>query len=238
MTRGRIDRERLGRGRRERLEHLNQAPRVGLRAWQARQFQAAENAINAGFDGIELHGANGFLFEQFFNPHLNRRTDGHGGSLENRARLLVEVARDCVEAIGADRVGVRLSPYNTHVDMPLYDDIDELYAHVAGQLRGLVYVHLVGNAHEAWAGTAARIREAFGGTLITNKGFTTESAQAVLAARQADLVAFGSPFIANPDFVVRAREGLPLAQTRMELIHGAGAEGYTDYPRAAREPVP
>ncbi|MCP3170029.1 alkene reductase [Myxococcus qinghaiensis] len=200
-----------------------------------REFiQAARNAIDAGFDGIELHGANGFLFEQFFNPHVNRRTDGYGGGLEHRARLIVEVARDCAEAIGADRVGVRLSPCNTHVDMPLHDDIPELYAHVAGQLRGLVYVHLVGNSHEAWTGTAARIRGAFEGTLITNRGFTPESAQSVLAAGQAELVAFGSPFIANPDFVTRAREGLPLAQTRMELLHGPGAEGYTDYPRATR----
>ncbi|MBZ4399712.1 alkene reductase [Myxococcus sp. AS-1-15] len=197
-----------------------------------REFvQAARNAIDAGFDGIELHGANGFLFEQFFNPHLNPRTDAHGGSLENRARLLVEVAHDCAEAIGADRVGVRLSPYNTHVDMPLYDDIHALYTYVAGRLRGLVYVHVVGNSHQALPATVKALRAAFGGALIANRGFTAQSAQAALAAGQAELVAFGSPFIANPDFVTRAREGLPLAEIRKELLHASGAEGYTDYPR-------
>lgn len=192
--------------------------------------QAAKNAIAAGFDGIELHGANGYLLEQFLNPGSNQRTDEYGGSVENRARFVAEVARACAEAIGAERVAIRLSPYNTYNDLPLYDEVDAQYAALAPQLRGLLYVHLVQNQAAGFPATAGRIAELFGGPIILNGGFERESAQQALDAGRADLISFGRPFISNPDLVRRFETSAPLAAPQYDKFYTPGPEGYTDYP--------
>lgn len=192
--------------------------------------QAAENAIEAGFDGVELHGANGYLLEQFLSPHSNRRTDEYGGSVENRARFVCEVVRACTDAIGALRVGIRLSPYNTLNDLPVYDEVDAQYLALARDLRGLLYVHLVQNPNPGYAASAQRIREAFGGPIILNGGFDRESAQQALDAGRAELIAFGRPFISNPDLVQRFARHAPLATPQFDKLYTPGPEGYVDYP--------
>jgi len=191
---------------------------------------AAKNAIDAGFDGVELHGANGYLLEQFLNPHANLRKDAYGGSVDSRARFVLEVANATGEAIGRDRVGMRLSPFNTFNDLPAYDETEEQYAHVARGLRGLLYVHLIGNPAPGFARAAERIRESFGGPVILNGGYDAERAEAALASGEADLVAFGRPFIANPDLVERIRRRAELAQPDPSTFYTPGAKGYVDYP--------
>lgn len=192
--------------------------------------RAARNAIEAGFDGVELHGANGYLLEQFLHPHTNRRTDEYGGGIEQRTRFVVEVARATADAIGADRLGIRLSPYSTFNDMPLHDAVDATYAALAAKLRGLGYVHLVQSSRAGYAETERKVRAAFGGPLIVNGGFDRERAEATLAAGQAELVAFGRPFISNPDLVARFAAGAPLASPDPATFYSAGSEGYVDYP--------
>mgnify|MGYP000866142611 CR=1 FL=1 len=206
---------------------------------EARQeyVRAAQNAIEAGFDGVELHGANGYLPEQFLHPHSNRRTDEYGGSPERRNRFVTEVAAAVAEAIGADRVGVRLSPFNTFNDLPARDGEDAeviaQYSLLARGLRGLAYVHVVRNAHAAFPETAAGVRREFGGIVILNGGFDAESARAELTAGRADLISFGRPFIANPDFVERLRVGQPLAEPDPSTFYTPGPKGYVDYPTTA-----
>ena len=192
--------------------------------------RAARNAIEAGFDGVELHGANGYLLEQFLHPHTNRREDGYGGDVERRVRFVAETARAVADAIGAERTGIRLSPYNTFNDMPAYDEVEATYEALAQDLRGLLYVHVVRNPHEGFTQTERTIRRAFGGPLILNGGFDRDTAQAALASEQADLIAFGRPFIANPDLVERMRRGAELATANAQTFYSPGAEGYTDYP--------
>ncbi len=199
--------------------------------------QAARNAITAGFDGIELHGANGYLLEQFLSPHTNRREDGYGGSVAARARFVLEVVDASAKAIGADRVGIRLSPYNTYNDMRVHPEVDAQYVAVAEGLRkvGIAYVHLVGNPHEAAPATHARVRSAFGGITIANGGFDGERARATVADGGADLISFGRPFIANPDLVERLRGRSPLAAPNPATFYTPGGEGYVDYPRASEQ---
>ncbi|MBO6939455.1 MAG: alkene reductase [Deltaproteobacteria bacterium] len=196
--------------------------------------RAARHARQAGFDAIELHAANGYLLEQFLSPHTNRRDDDYGGDIEGRIRFVVETAKRTAAAIGADRVGIRLSPYNTFNDMRLYDDVDSTYVALAKALGeiGLLYVHLVLTPDERAPSTARRVAEAFGGTVILNGGFDRERAEATLAAGDADLVAFGRPFIANPDLVARFRSGDPLAEPDPSTFYSPGPEGYVDYPSA------
>ncbi len=195
--------------------------------------QAAKNAVAAGFDGVELHSANGYLLEQFLHPHTNRRTDRYGGSVENRNRFVVEVAREVAEAIGADRVGIRLSPYGTFNDLPSHEGVVEQYTALARSLRGLWYLHLVGSSHEAFGGTARAIREAFGGPLMLNGGFDRARADATLQAGQAELISFGRPFIANPNLVDRFKAGTPLAEPQPQTFYTPGPEGYVDYGEVA-----
>jgi len=194
---------------------------------------AARHAIEAGFDGVELHGANGYLLEQFLHPHTNRRADGYGGSVENRTRFVVEVAEASGAAIGADRLGIRLSPYSTFNDMPIHDEVHATYAALAAQLSGLSYVHLVQSQHAGYAETERAVRAAFGGTLILNGGFDRERAEAALSAERAQLIAFGRPFISNPDLVARLELGAPLASSDPATFYSAGGEGYVDYPALA-----
>lgn len=197
---------------------------------------AAELAMEAGFDGIELHGANGYLIEQFLNPLANVRTDAYGGSSENRIRFLVEVAQAVSQAIGAHRVGLRISPYGVFNDMGGFDGIEETFNLVAatmGQL-GLAYIHIVDHsglgAPEVPQAIKTQIRDAFGGTIILSGNYDRERAEQDLQAGLGHLVAFGRPFISNPDLVTRMEKGAKLAAPNPDTFYTPGAEGYTDYP--------
>lgn len=198
--------------------------------------QAAKNAVAAGFDGVELHGANGYLLEQFIRPNANRRTDEYGGPIENRARFVLEVAAATVAAIGKDRVGIRLSPFGVFNDMPLYDGMTADYTYLAEQLDaiGVVYIHLVDHsamgAPEVPDAIKTTFRDRFSGTLILSGGYEATRAQDDIAAGRCDLVAVGRPFIANPDLPDRWKTGAALNAPDMKTFYSAGPEGYTDYP--------
>lgn len=202
----------------------------------AEYAQAAKNAVKAGFDGIELHGANGYLLEQFIRPNTNRRTDGYGGSIENRARFVLEVADAVIGAIGKDRVGIRLSPFGVFNDMPLYDTMAEDYTYLAQQLndRGLVYIHLVDHspmgAPPVPDSMKATFRKLFKRSLILSGGYDATRAESDLVAGRADLVAVGRPFLANPDLVARWRAGAAVNAPDMATFYTPGPKGYTDYP--------
>lgn len=200
--------------------------------------QAARHADIAGFDGVELHAANGYLFEQFLNPILNDRTDGYGGSIENRARFTLETIDALIEVLGSNRVGIRLAPHNQQFDMQDYDGVEDTYFYLADQLesRGVAYIHLNDN----WAAGQSviddeflnKFRQHFSGTIILAGAMTFERAEQLIEAGIIDLPAFGQPFIANPDLVERYRDGIPLAVPERATYYGGGNEGYIDYPRA------
>jgi N-ethylmaleimide reductase len=213
----------------------------------AQYVEAAQNARAAGFDGVEIHAANGYLLDQFLNSCSNRRDDAYGGSVENRARLLMEVTAAVAGAFGPDRVGVRLSPLGTFNDMG-DDDPEGLFPAVAERLSefGLAYLHLVdstyvaGNAdREAPEPRAAEIlrliRARYRGTLLVCGGYDRARAEAALAEGRADLVAFGRPFIANPDLPRRLLEDAPVAVPDPATYYGGGAHGYVDYPTLDQE---
>lgn len=198
--------------------------------------QAAKNAVAAGFDGVELHGANGYLLEQFIRPNSNQRTDRYGGSIENRARFVLEVADAVIQAIGKEKVGIRLSPFGVFNDMPLYDAMEADYAWLAQQLnaRGLVYIHLVDHssmgAPQVPASMKAAFRNVFKGKLILSGGYDAARAESDLAAGKCDLIAVGKPFLANPDLVARWKTGAAVNAPDMDTFYTPGAKGYTDYP--------
>lgn len=202
-----------------------------------REFtQAAENAVAAGCDGIELHAANGYLLEQFIRPNSNLRTDHYGGTIENRARFVLEVAEAVIIAIGKDRVGMRLSPFGVFNDMPLYDAMEAEYAWLAQQLdmRGLVYLHLVDHsamgAPPVPASIKATFRSSFKGALILSGGYDAARAESDLAAGKCNLIAVGRPFLANPDLVARWKTSAALNAPDQATFYTPGAKGYTDYP--------
>lgn len=208
---------------------------------------SAKLAIEAGFDGVELHSANGYLLEQFINPTTNQRTDEYGGSIQNRARFVLEVTKAVAEAIGTERTSIRLSPWGVFNDMAHYPEIDETYDYLAEELQkiGVVYLHLVDQekmgAPAVPAGVVPRIRAKFTNTLILNGGYATiEQIDAALAGN-ADLVAIGRPYISNPDLVERLEKGLPLAESNQATYYAPGpngfADGYTDYPTADGQPA-
>ncbi len=210
-----------------------------IAATVAEYAQAARLAIQAGFDGIELHAANGYLIEQFLNANVNQRTDGYGGSSAGRNRFALEVARACAEAIGAERIGVRLSPYGVFNSTGPFPELEPQYLALVGELSalGLLYVHVLDHsamgAPPVPAAFKVALRKAFQGLFIAAGGFDRAGAEAVIAAGEADLVAFGRPFIANPDLVERLRAGAPLAAPEMSTFYTPGAKGYTDYPPRA-----
>jgi len=199
--------------------------------------QAAINAMLAGFDGVEIHGANGYLIEQFLRDGSNQRTDVYGGDIPNRARLLFEIVEQVSDAIGSERMGVRLSPANTW-NVPADSDTRALYDFVIGALSGyqLAYLHLreaqgdLSGIPNMVVDVSAHYRTVYRGTLITNTGYDQQKGNQVVARGQADLVAFGVPFIANPDLVERFRLHAPLAQADQATFYQGGAKGYVDYP--------
>jgi len=198
--------------------------------------QSAKNAVAAGFDGVELHGANGYLLEQFIRPNSNQRTDRYGGSIENRARFVLEVADAVIRAIGKDKLGIRLSPFGVFNDMPLYDAMEADYTYLAQQLnaRGLVYIHLVDHssmgAPPVPVSMKATFRNVFKGKLILSGGYDAARAESDLAAGKCDLIAVGKPFLANPDLVARWKTGAVVNAPDMSTFYTSGAKGYTDYP--------
>ncbi len=206
--------------------------------------QAAKNAVAAGFDGVELHGANGYLLEQFIRPNSNQRTDAYGGSIENRARFVLEVAKGVIAAIGKDKVGIRLSPYGAFNDMPPYPEMEADYAYLARQLNalGLAYVHLVDHSSMGAPAVPQSIkdtfRKEFKGALILSGGYDAARAEADLAAGKADLIAFGRPFLANPDLIKRWQSGAALNAPDPNTFYTPGPKGYTDYPALVKQPEP
>ncbi|MEX3858211.1 alkene reductase [Paraburkholderia sp. BR10923] len=197
--------------------------------------QAAANAIAAGFDGVEIHGANGYLLEQFIKDGANQRTDAYGGSIENRARLLLEVVAAVMQEIGADRTGVRISPVSPANGISCSDPQPQ-YDYIAGQLSalGIVYLHVVEGATGGQRDVAPfdydAMRRRFRQTYLANNGYDLELATSRLNEGKADLFAFGRAFISNPDLVERLKTGAQRAQPDFATLYGGGAAGYTDYP--------
>ena len=197
--------------------------------------QSASLALEAGFDGVELHGANGYLIEQFLNPHVNDRVDDYGKTVEGRNRLAIEIAKATVAAIGGDRVGMRLSPYGIFNATGEFPEVEPQYLALAHELSsiGLLYLHLLDHsatgAPPVPAAFKVRLRTRFDGLLILAGGFDRAAAEAALAEGRADLIAFGRPFLANPDLVARLRTGAPLNTPDPATLYTAGAKGYTDY---------
>jgi len=197
---------------------------------------AARNAREGGFDGVELHGANGYLIDQFLNPGTNQRTDEYGGSVEKRGRFAVEVARRVSQEIGAGRVGIRLSPNGAFNDVALYDGWQDAFTSYAAELGklGLAYLHIVDHssmgAPPVGDGVKGRMQEAFDGPIILSGGYDRERADAALDLDQGDLIAFGRPFLANPDLVERLSAGADLNEADPTTFYTPGEKGYVDYP--------
>jgi N-ethylmaleimide reductase len=198
---------------------------------------AAKNAMNAAFDGVELHGANGYLLEQFLSPVSNIRKDIYGGSIENRSRFVIEVVTSVAEVIGKEKTAIRLSPYGVASDMPHYPEIDATYKYLSEQLNnlGIAYIHLVD--HSAMGAPLVPmelkklIRNTFKNAIILSGGYDQQRAEADIQSGLGDLVAFGRPYINNPDLVARFKNNWTLSQDlRMDLFYTADEKGYTDYP--------
>lgn len=197
---------------------------------------AAKYAIEAGFDGIELHAANGYLIEQFINPHTNIRTDEYGGSIEARGRFLLQIAEQSASAIGKEKVGVRFSPYGNFNDMPSYNEVDETYSYLSEKLNelGISYLHVLDHSYmgapPVLQSVKDIIRSKFKNTLIVCGGFDKEKAEQVLDNGSADLVAFGKPFLTTPDLVNRMEIGAELNTPDVSTFYNGGEKGYIDYP--------
>jgi N-ethylmaleimide reductase len=214
-----------------------------VRAIVRQYAKAAQSAMTAGFDGVEVHAANGYLIDQFLRDRTNKRSDQYGGSIENRTRFLLEVTDAITSAVGRERVGVRISPQNTQNDI---DDTNSqvLFNYVANSLavKGIAYLHIVEgdtSGKPVPAFDYAALKRLFGGLVIANNNFDWTRANAALAEGRTDMIAFGKPFIANPDLVIRLFLGARLAVANRETFYGGGEERYTDYQvlRSA-EPAP
>jgi N-ethylmaleimide reductase len=201
--------------------------------------RAAKNAVEAGFDGVEIHAANGYLLEQFARDTTNKRTDAYGGSLENRAKLILEVAGAITKEIGADKTGIRISPVTPANDAAADSNPQKLFDYIVDGLSAekLVYLHVVegatGGPRDIAPFDYASLRKRFKGAYIANNGYDLALANKVLDANEADLIAFGKPFISNPDLVERLKTGAPLNELDKATMYGGGAKGYTDYPTLA-----
>ena len=198
--------------------------------------EASKRAIEAGFDGVEIHGANGYLLDQFFNGDTNQRSDEYGGSKENRAKFPLEITQKVVEAIGADKVGYRMSPYGTFNDQGIFEGIEDSLIYLIEQLDslGIAYLHIADLSHfndaELPVGIKEKIRRAFEGTLMLNGNYNKERATKAIEGQNAELISFGVPFIANPDLVKRLEMDAELNAPDMTKFYTPGEEGYTDYP--------
>jgi N-ethylmaleimide reductase len=193
------------------------------------------NALAAGFDGVEIHGANGYLLDQFAKDGTNKRTDAYGGSIENRAKLMLEIAKSVSTEAGPERTGIRISPVTPSNDIS-DSNPQPLFDHIVDRLNALklIYIHVVegatGGPRDIAPFDYASLRKRFKGTYIANNGYDFDLANKVLAADAADLIAFGKPFISNPDLVERLKRGAPLNPPDKATFYGGGAKGYTDYP--------
>jgi N-ethylmaleimide reductase len=200
--------------------------------------KGAANAIAAGFDGVEIHGANGYLLDQFAKDRANTRTDAYGGSIENRAKLMVEVSAAVATEVGADRTGIRVSPVTPANDIA-DSDPQALFNHIVERLDALnlVYIHVVegatGGPRDNIPFDYQALRQRFRGAYIANNGYTLELANDALAAGRADLICFGRPFVANPDLVERLKRGAALNEVDRATLYGGDSKGYTDYPALA-----
>jgi N-ethylmaleimide reductase len=201
--------------------------------------QAARNAVAAGFDGVELHGANGYLIEQFIRPNSNIRTDRYGGSIENRARFVLEVVDATIAAIGKEKVGIRLSPFGVFNDMPVYPEMASDYGYLAEKLNaaGIIYVHLVDHSPMGAPPVPSSIKEMFRklfkNTLILSGGYDASTAERDLEAKKCDLIAVGRTFLANPDLIERWKSNASVNAPDMNTFYTPGPKGYTDYPTLA-----
>jgi N-ethylmaleimide reductase len=199
---------------------------------------AAEQSNKAGFDGIEIHGANGYLLDQFMRDSTNHRTDAYGGSVENRARLTLEVADALLKVWPKERIGIRLSPVSNANDIS-DSNPQSIFGYVIEQLnrRGLAYIHVIegntGGTRDVGGFDFVAARKAFKGAYIANNGYTRDLAMQAVDGDKADMIAFGKPFIANPDLVERLIRNAPLNTPDSKLFYGGDAHGYTDYPSLA-----
>jgi N-ethylmaleimide reductase len=198
--------------------------------------QSAKNAMYAGFDGIELHSANGYLLEQFLSSNVNQRTDNYGGSIENRARFVLEVVKEISDAIGKEKTAIRLSPFGMYNEIQ-HDDSEALFSYLAEELNklGIVYLHITdqttGSKPHVKDLVRKHLRNKFSNTIILSGGYTLESAEEAITEDLGDLVSFGRPFISNPDLVERFHKNLPLnIKLDASTLYAADAKGYTDYP--------
>jgi len=198
---------------------------------------AALNAMDAGFDGVELHAANGYLLEQFISPVSNVRKDSYGGNIENRCRFVIELADVIAEAIGKEKTAIRLSPYGVASDMPPYPETEDTYKYLSEKLNnlGIAYIHLVDHSALGAPPVPLAIKELFrknfSNTIILSGGYDKERAESDLQSGLGNLVAFGRPFINNPDLVLRYKNNWPLStDLKMDLFYTADEKGYTDYP--------
>lgn len=200
--------------------------------------QASRNAVEGGFDGVELHGANGYLLEQFLSPHTNQRDDAWGGSLEKRLRFVVETAREVVAAIGGGKVGIRLSPYGANAGMTAYPEIDETYRKLVPLLAeaGVTYIHVADHSAMGAPPVPAELKQAlrklFPRSFILGGGFDHASAEQALRADQADFIGVGRAWLANPDLIARWQKDSDLNAPDFGTFYTPGAKGYTDYPLA------
>ncbi|MCM4161131.1 alkene reductase [Antarcticibacterium flavum] len=198
--------------------------------------QASLNAIEAGFDGVEVHSANGYLADQFLNTATNKRTDEYGGTKENRCKFTLEVIEKVTGAIGSEKVGIRLSPYSAFNGTEIFEGLEEQFLHLTKKLNkyDLAYLHLVDNSALGSPDVAKNIfsqmREIFENTLIMNGGFTKEEAEKSITENKTDLVSFGRTFLANPDLVYRFENNLELNEPDYDTFYTPGEKGYTDYP--------